>query len=706
MSAIFFLLLTPVGVFQGKIFDSFSREPVPYAEVRVVPPDVVVWTDSTGRFVVAGVVPEEVSVKAERVGYEPGFWSRLSTSGEARLFLVPRSIPVAGVTITASRLGKRVCPAQPVTVIENRSGALRGTVDVSGVLGGAAGVQVQDYNNLATVSIRGTSAEQTLVMMDGVKLNTALNNQADLTLITTGVVQRVEVVRGGASALYGANPIGGVVNIITPEPERFGMAAQAGLGSFGRRYLRAAVFGPGRLNYFVAGGLIRADNRWTYRDEYDSIHTRVNADISRQELLLKCGAGLGAPGYLSLLGLVVAAQRGSPGPVMFPSDSARLKDSRLLAVIGYDLKETDYARLSARFSHQRLWQNYYNPDEYFPANDTHLVHQTGLSLNQWVEPMPWWRSNIGLELTADRAASTAVGSPERLSRGFFLETGFNWQIVQITPVLRYDLIVNNATPADSQPFRSTYGAFSPRLGVVVNPIPALSCYFGANQSFRSPTFNELWWPRDNWTGGNPRLKPEKGTGIEAGLGMKLGRVGACRFNLHRSDLEDLIQWVADSSFFYQPVNIARATITGLETEAGFDFQFFGLDISANYQVCRSGEKDLPYRPRFLAKAVAWGAYQIPPLSETGAEPAEICRLSLTGSAVSFRYTDSENTDTLPGYLLLDTELALNPLATVQSFRVKPKFIIGCKNILNRQYESIKGYPIAGRNVYLEIDIGL
>jgi outer membrane cobalamin receptor len=693
--------LTPTGVFWGQVCDATTRAPVPFAEVEISPPGLKVLTDSLGIFQVGiGDWENKFTVLISRVGYETRVWKDITRDKAAVFYLLPRAIPIAGVTSTSSRVGVQGAVAQPVSAIVNEPTRGRGFNDAGGLIGAAAGAQVNDYGNLTTVMLRGASGEQTVVMLDGVKLNSSLNNLADVSLISQVVAAEVEVMRGGASALYGANPIGGVVNIKTPEPKTRRASAGLGLGSLGRRNGNVLVSLPGVVDFLFAGGFLQADNRWRYRDNLDSVRTRLNCDISRGDLLVKTQTRFWNRHYFSLSGLLGTAERGSPGPVSFPSDSARLRDTRLMTIVGYDLQETDYARLSCRFSHQRNWQNYFNPSGYFTANDTHQIHQTVVNVNQWLAPVKWLTGNFGVEYVFEQGKSTRVGTPNRTTTAFYLEAGVFGGGLELKPALRYDLLMSKGQLTRGEDVGRSYGTVSPKVSLIVTRFHPISLYLGANRSFRAPTFNELWWPDDGWTAGNAGLAPEFGTGVDGGLGFEIADKGRVRFGVYETQFTNLIQWMPDTSFKYQPVNIASASVKGVETDAGFNFRWFGFNLGATYQVCTSGGKELPYRPRLSVNGGVWVAYLV-----NGG--VSVAKLSLSGRSKSKRYTDGNNSDSLAGFAVFDAEVVVDPVRAIYANnRWQCLLAVGCRNVFNQQYQELKDYPLPGRSVYLELDIGI
>ncbi len=690
--ALFFILFALVGQWEGRVVDARSNQPIPYVRVEILSLNLAVFSDTNGRFVVNSEdLPAVVNIRAERIGYQVMEWTGVGTEKPVVLYLLPKAIPIFGVTSTATRLVQTPAPSMPITVIERTQVGFRGFSDIGEVVAVSPAVLVQDYGNLRTVSLRGATVEQTLVMLDGVRLNSSLNNQADLTTVSPFLAERIEVVRGGASALYGANTIGGVINIITPEAKARALDLNLGLASFGTKFAGLNVVYPGMLNFLFRGNYFHSGNRFPYYDLNDSLQRFKNGYLTRAEMLVKVGRGFGMH-HLSFAGSLTGAKRGSPGPLTSPSDSARLKDSRLIFIAGYDLQTGGVNNnLAVRLHHQRQFQRYYNPSEDFPANDTHQIFTSGLNL---VKRLGIFRDWIGLNLVfgvegnAEQVNSTKVGAPSRQTGAGFLEVGLDWAGFNFSPALRYEILRNQ-----KEAVFSNYGALSYRGTLTFRKISPLSFYIGAHRSFRTPTFNELFWPDEQWVKGNPHLKPEWGWGVDGGLAIKADR-GGFRFGGFYNDVQDMIQWQMEEEFVFQPVNIANAKIIGVEFEPDFDFGFGGFSGGITYQICRSDSFLLPYRPRLFGRATGFLCYKN--------KEDELGRLTVGVVGVSERFTNRLNTDTLPGYVTFDIGTTI---------RIPVRFLRavlngGCRNIFDRRYQVVKDYPVPGRSFYLETEIGI
>ena len=122
-----------------------------------------------------------------------------------------------------------------VQLIDNDQISTKNGNDISEVLRLVAGASIRDYgggNSLSTMSMNGSGAEHTLILMNGSKLNSAQSNQFDLSLLSKVNIERIEVLSGGMSSIYGSEAIGGVINIVTNDPARYPAALKLS-GGFG-----------------------------------------------------------------------------------------------------------------------------------------------------------------------------------------------------------------------------------------------------------------------------------------------------------------------------------------------------------------------------------------------------------------------------------------------------------------------------------------
>ena len=679
----------------GTVLDAVTGQPVSYAAVNVPETESNATADSFGRFALAlapGTGP--VAVAVSRVGYEEKRWEQVDVSRPAAFYLRPIAVNLEGISISAFRTPSPIDQSGPVSVIESGDSTAGGHTNVAELLWISPSVTLKDYGNLTTIGLRGANTEQTSILLDGIRLNSAQDNLFDLTTLPLTLADRVEVVRGNNSALYGANSIGGLVNVVTPEPDRFGAKATAGIGSFGKRYLQATHSNwSDPLGYVVTASLNQVGDSFSYRDTSDSVHERVNADINSQDVMAK-GVFAQGPHRVSLLGEYNVTRRGEPGPTSWPADSARMDDYRGIVHLSYDLQEADNARLESRLYHHQSWRHYWNPDTLSWVNDTHVTTASGVMAKQTVRFARWATAVAGLEGGREQFQSTAIGTPQRWTGAGWAEARLRWLSFEVVPMARFDWLNDSRQRPDSTTARSNTRVLSPKLSLNYSGPGWLDLYASAGRSFRAPTFNELYWPEDPWTKGNPQLKPEWATSIDFNASARYASFITCRLGLWHSFLTDLIQWQPDSAWVYSPVNLDTATITGAELELNLSSRHAGVAGNATYMLARSHDMDLIYRPRLSFSVSHWAGWKL-------------ARLNWDVRYTGQRYTTPDtlapnDTNSLPGFLVLDVGVAFMPTFG----RLGTALRGGIRNLFDRQYEVMRGYPIPGRNWYAELELKL
>ena len=683
------------ATFTGVVLDAETRQPVAYAAITAPDLNLNTTADSAGAFSLEiEPTPGRTTVVVSRVGYGEKRWEQVDVSRPATLYLHPSPVNLEGVSVSAFRTPSPLERSGPVSIIEGRNAEADGRLSLAELLWVSPSVTLKDYGNLATIGLRGANTEQTLVLLDGVRLNSAQDNLFDLTTMPLALAQRVEVVRGNNSALYGANSIGGLVNVITPEPERLGAKATAGIGSFGKRYLQATHSNwSDPLGYVVAASLNRTGDSFSYRDTSDTVHERFNSDINSQDVMAK---GVFAQGRhrVSLLGEYNITRRGEPGPTFWPADSARMDDYRGIVHLSYDVQETDDARLESRLYQHQYWRHYWNPDTLSWVNDTHVTSVSGITAKQTTHLAHWATAIVGLEGEREQFRSTAVGGPMRWTGSGWAEARLRWLTFDIVPMARFDWLNDSRQRPDSTLTRSNTRVISPKLSISYSDAAWLNFYASVGRSFRAPTFNELYWPEDQWTKGNPHLRPEWATSADLGVSARYESLLSGRLGLWHSFLTDLIQWQPDSAYVYSPVNLDTATITGAEVELNVSSRHAGVAGNATYMLARSQDMDLIYRPRLSFSVSHWAGW-------------ERARLNWDVRYTGLRYTTPDtlppnSTNSLPGFLSFDVGLAFSPTFG----RVATSLRGGIRNLFDKQYEVMKGYPVPGRNWYAELELKL
>jgi len=491
------------------------------------------------------------------------------------------------IVVTATRTAAPILLSPDhVTVITEEQLAAAGALTAADALRQAAGVEIADNGTAGSVKstrIRGSASAQVLVLVDGVRLNDNRQGMADLSQIPVESIQRIEVLRGGTSALYGADALGGVINIITKDRADKGFTLSVTSGGYVPRAAVEVAEGPtetpveanwldlvdtqkvglqasaalGRLDLLAGGSFTRSANGFVWNDQQYIADWRrqVNSDLLGGSAFLSLTAPLGAEGEgrAGFKGQADYSSLAIPGQLTYPSTDAAQQRAAFQGQLFYANPQlTRTLSLEARAYYKLTHLAYQDPDPFFPADDVHVLHSTGLELQQQASILDFLELVYGGALLVDLADSTAIGSRQRLSGGVFLEAPlYLGSRLTLTPMGRLDWF-------SDFPASLTY-----KLALVFSLSDQVSLKASGGRSYRAPTLNDLYWPNDGMSEGNPDLQPETGYSGELGLTVMTGWLELNLFGFVRYVL-DGIQWAETSPWFYQPVNVGEALFPGAE----------------------------------------------------------------------------------------------------------------------------------------------
>jgi iron complex outermembrane recepter protein len=222
------------GSITGVVTDGASGKPVAGAVVVATSPaapgEQTAVTDAKGAFTIANLPAGKYTLQASIEGYKPETRSDLvlgeNVTLRANLAVVPEAVQLEEVVVTGSRIRRKdLNTPAPVTVLSSEQVTSSGKVSIGDFLqtlpeqGGAINTQVNNGGDGTTeVSLRSLGSQRTLVLLNGRRMvagGTSAGATVDLNSIPTAAIERIEILKDGASAVYGSDAIAGVVNIIT-----------------------------------------------------------------------------------------------------------------------------------------------------------------------------------------------------------------------------------------------------------------------------------------------------------------------------------------------------------------------------------------------------------------------------------------------------------------------------------------------------------
>ncbi|MBD6620762.1 TonB-dependent receptor [Komarekiella sp. 'clone 1'] len=570
---------------------------------------------------------------------------------------------------------------------------------------GTVGTEV---NALSGQFIRGSNSAQVLILLDGRPINELGSGSFDLSEFTTNIVERVEVLPGGGSTLYGSSAIGGVINIITRRPtEKVTTQAGVNFGAYGLNQQTINSSGRvGNVGWVVGYNRTEAENNYPFSiPEANFEGTRENNDVIYNNFNVKLEADLGSRNTLTLSTLYLGKDQGVPGgvPIPFPqfgqgffnslTDNNRKYTDQVLTDLTWNSKlgSGDDSLLTARVYADFLNTRSDNrsgeltSQNRFDSNQTSHGIQTTHSWN--------FAKNQTLVYGFDYRNTNVRNTTFSYSTNVIREN-YDDAIGQGAIFGRYEI---NFSPSFSmnlgvwQDFSSLVnGSFtSPSVGAKLAVSDSTTLRANYIRNFRAPTIANLF--SNNPTNiGNPELKPEKGDSFDVGIDQKLGNIGLLRLTFFSNRVSDTIAFTR----LTPPVN----GNTGTWENIGL-VHTTGIEASLNLQLARNVYTFVNYTandPRILESANP--AEVDKELRFAGADKLNLgvsyenpqgWYLGLLMNSLNGYPTNNTNTEFLPGYTTFDLKMRVP---------ISDSLVLtgSLDNMFDRRYQLFAGFPDGGR----------
>lgn len=535
-------------------------------------------------------------------------------------------------------------------------------------------VQTGGPGRATSVFLRGSESDHTLVLIDGVRVNTNASGEFDLANLKAENIERIEVIRGAQSVLYGSEAIGGIINIISKRTEdELEASLKTTAGSFGTQDYLARVGTRSEnthisfsASYFDNDGFSATseDNGNTERDSHDNL---TLSGIAGAEFLGDGEVVLSAR-YSNASSDIDGFEFGV-GPTDDPNS---VQDTDLFSGslgLSKPLAEWLEARVTLGLTDESLEGR--DPDTEFSnfeiENQSHSV-VTQLEFT----PLASLVSILGHSFEHRKAENIGSFESQRDVNAFFLENQLQAsESATLTAGVRHDI---NSDFGEETTFRTSASVQAP------NNFARLHASFGTG--FKAPSFNELFFPGF----GNPELDAETSWGYDIGVEVPVldNRI-VFDVTFFQSRIDDLI--VSDSETFLA-ANISEAEIWGIESSAKLKLGEF-LSATLNYTFQEAENEDtglqLARRPKHQGGLT---------LISSPVEPLE---LSLGFVLVRDRI-DSDMTD-------MDDYEVVNFAASYQvNPNLRPFFRID--NLFDQNYEEVNGFESSDFAAYGGLEISL
>jgi len=430
---------------------------------------------------------------------------------------------------------------------------------------------------LVTASVRGSAADQVLVLLDGIPLNQATTGVADLSSVPLSELEGVEIRRGVASSHYGGAAVGGVVNLVTRTGVKANGEFTVGLGSAGeRRYSLALGGGLGSELTLSARGWLNLHDGWRDNSAVEEKGLRVAALLDLRGHAVRAGYTLwakdqGLPGPRPPEGTV---------PEFGSDDVTSLFDSQSDTAQGVALnyhgrvgEVTLHADLGWRDSGLDYLSRYRS---FYVTRDDYAYRTTDYYGSAWgrfsvFEPVEFeLGADYRLSRLEARADSTVWSADpfDPFDPGVTTVTEWHPEVDDLGGWLeaRAEL---GLVSADAGVRADYHGAFGTHLTGDVGldaDLEELRLRLSTGTAFRPPTLNDLYWP----TGGNPDLRPEEAWEVDGGFDWEPSDAPALYGDVFYRETTDLISWQPDETgLWWTPQNVDSQTVLGADLIVAF-----------------------------------------------------------------------------------------------------------------------------------------
>ncbi len=569
------------------------------------------------------------------------------------------------IIITATRTAQTVDDSvAAVTVITRQEIEQSQAVTLPGLLRTQAGLDINNsggFGKATSIFMRGTEPDHVLVLVDGVKIGSATVGNVAWQDLPLADIERIEIVRGPRSSLYGSEALGGIIQIFTRKGKgNPHLELNGGFGSEGTQQIGGGLLGATpKVWYSVHANHLQTDGFNACQGNLNAGCFTIEPDDDGYEntsFSAKVGSQLGE------LANIEAYAWQTQGNNQYDSSWDNEADF-LQQVVGI---KTDYIanehwliNLNVGNSLDEI-DNFGHdvPLTYFDTNRTVATWQNNFQFT------PEKLLTVGYDYQQEQVESTAAYLIDsRDNHGLFLEYQTQIDKTKWTTGLRYD---------NNEQFGS-HMTGNLGLSYALSSQTRFIATYGT--AFKAPAFNELYYPNF----GNPDLEPEEAESFEIGFLSTQQSLTNWSLNFYHTRIDQLIATYFDtttSQFFAN--NLNKAKITGMDSWVGWHNA--GWDFNANFSWLKP-EDDATGN---LLPRRAERTFNLELAQQQGA-----ARLAIQWLAQSHRYEDTPNTQRLAGYGIFN----LNGEYTVNKHWFL-KFRL--ENLLDKEYQTARFFNMPGR----------
>ena len=589
---------------------------------------------------------------------------RFTVLSSALLFTLQASADDAArnldrVQVTGNRIAQATGDAgHSITVLERADIEASRSIDVIDLLGKQTGIDVVRTGGSGSqnsIFIRGGNSNHALILIDGMRVNSATQGLFDFAHLPLALIERIEIVRGPRASVWGSDALSGVIQIFTRAPDS--AHAEMRLGSYRRAGLDAGTGIAGEHGRIaLSAGFDTFDGFSATTPDNIGSYDPDNDGYRNEHAALQAGTSIGSQS-LAFTGIATR------GDVEFDQGRTQADNYSWNLALSGAVTPTWQHKLSLGESYEKLDPPAY--DSVYGSRRKSLDWSNTVALSKGT-------AAFGLNASKESGYSNGWSGPE------FKETRDNHGVFGVWngSFGRQSLELASRWDHNSQ-FGSRLTS-SAAWVLQVSPDSRWRASWG--QGFRAPNFNELYYPGFFGSfGGNPDLDPERSQSLEVGYSHVFSSMLRAELSAYRSHIDDLIAFEGIDN---QAINIQQARIEGVESEligstGAWQWRVQGTWTQA---IKESTGNALLRRPKI--KGLVDVRYRFESGTELGLE------VSATGKRPDFG-------GVLPGYGRIDLSASW-PLA--DRWRLEGRL----ENLGDRNYRLVDGYATPGRSLFLRL----
>ena len=414
------------------------------------------------------------------------------------------------------------------------------------------------------LSIRGGSFDQNLILVNGFKLVDPQTGHHALNLpVLLTNIESIEVYKGSGTRIFGQNAMTGAVNFVTKARNKHGVDMQVSTGDFGGIGTQVTVGAPiGKLSQSFSFGFDKSNGYW------------YNSDYTNKQYFYDGALPIGKNQVLRALLGYTDRSFGANG-YYTPSFPDQWESTQMaIGGISHELKMNKLTLLTK--ASLRTHRDEFRLKRFEPTFYTNKHQSEVITLEETLKlESKLGESGFGAEYRFEDLSSSNLGERQRTYVSLFLDHSLKFldnTLILVGNVHYFNLAMNE----------KIYEKVLPGFEVSYSPIAALKLFGNIGQSYRAPTYTDLFYQDPN-NSGNPDLQPEYATNAELGATWKLFfqksensknksesiTIDAALFRRNTSNMIDWVKNISSSPSPWKPVNLSNVIFTGIESNISY-----------------------------------------------------------------------------------------------------------------------------------------